>query len=84
MWFDADYNGNPFDKNEYLNYLSKNFYRFSCSVDSKFGNYEIFHMKDETNRIYFHLDPRGEKQDGLGLATNYYTSNPDFYWVNPD
>jgi hypothetical protein len=41
-------------------------------------------MKDETNRIYFHLDPRGEKQDGLGLATNYYTSNPDFYWVNPD
>ena len=81
---DADYNGNPFDKNEYLNYLSKNFYRFSCSVDSKFGNYEIFHMKDETNRIYFHLDPHGEKQDGLGLATNYFTSNPDFYWISPD
>jgi len=81
---DADYNGNPFDKNEYLNYLSKNLYRFSCSVDSKFGNYGIFHMTDETSRIYFHLDPCGEEQDGLGLATNYFTSNPDFYWASPD
>lgn len=80
---DADYNGNPFDKDEYLNYLAKNLYRFSCSVDSKFGNYGIFHLTDVT-RIYVHLDPAGEKQDGLGVATNYFTSNPDYFWSAPE
>ena len=68
---------------EYLNYLAKNLYRFSCSVDSKFGNYGIFHLTDVT-RIYVHLDPAGETQDGLGLATNYFTSNPDYFWSAPE
>ncbi len=80
---DADYNGNPFDKDEYLNYLAKNLYRFSCSVDSKFGNYGIFHLTN-VNRIYVHLDPAGDKQDGLGVATNYFTSNPDYFWSAPE
>ena len=80
---DADYNGNPFDKDEYLNYLSKNMYRFSCSVESKFGNYGIFHLTN-VNRIYVHLDPDGDKQDGLGVATNYFTSNPDYFWSAPE
>ena len=81
---DANYNGNSFDQENYLNYITKNFYRFSCSVDSKFGNYEIFHLNEETNRIYIHLDPKGEKQDGLALGTNYFTSNSSFFWTSPD
>jgi hypothetical protein len=80
---DADYNGNPFDKDEYLNYLAKNLYRFSCSLDSKFGNYGIFHLTD-VNRVYVHLDPAGEKQEGLGVAINYFTSNPDYFWSVPE
>ena len=80
---DADYNGNPFDRDEYLNYLAKNLYRFSCSVDSKFGNYGIFHLTN-VNRIYVHLDPAGDRQDGLGVATNYFTSNPDYFWSAPE
>ena len=81
---DADYNGSPFDPAEYLNYLSKNFYRFSCSVHSAFGDYEIFHLKDVTERSYVHLDPAGQKQDGLTLGINYFTSNPDYYWAFPE
>lgn len=80
---DADYNGQPCNKNDYLHYLSKNIYRFSCSLESKFGNYGIFSTTGVPNKTYFHLDPKNEKQDGLGLATNYFTSNPDYYWATP-
>ena len=80
---DADYNGGPFDSGEYLNYLAKNLYRFSCSVDSRFGNYGIFHLTN-VSRVYVHLDPAGDKQDGLGVATNYFTSNPDCFWSAPE
>ncbi len=79
---DANYNGLPFEKDEYLHYLSKNLYRFSCSVESKFGNYGIFHLTGVT-RDYVHLDPVGEKQDGLALGTNIFTSNPDYFWESP-
>ena len=79
---DANYNGSPFEKDEYLNYLSKNLYRFSCSVESKFGNYGIFHLTGVA-RDYVHLDPAGEKQDGLALGTNIFTSNPDYFWASP-
>jgi hypothetical protein len=78
----ADYNGSPFDIDEYLNYLSKNLYRFSCSGESKFGDYGIFHLTGVT-RNYVHLDPGGEPQDSLGVATNHFTSNPDYYWARP-
>ena len=80
---EANYNSEPVDEDDYLNYLSKNLYRFSCSVDSRFGNYEIFHLCNPPGRIYYHLDPGGDKQDGLGLAVNFFTSNPDFFWAKP-
>jgi len=79
---EADYNGSPFDVDEYLNYLAKNLYRFSCSLESRFGNYGMFHLTGVT-RNYIHLDPAGEPQDGLGVATNHFTSNPDYYWAPP-
>ena len=79
---DADYNGIPVSANDYLHYLSKNLYRFSCSVNSAFGNYWIFHGP-VTNRIYFHLDPENDRQEGLGQAENYFTSNPNYYWSKP-
>jgi len=78
----SDYNGNPVNANDYLHYLSKNFYRFSCCVNSTFGNYWIFHGPI-TNRIYAHLDPKNDRQKGLTAATNYFTSNPDYFWSKP-
>jgi len=80
---EADHNGLSFDIDEYLHYLTKNFYRFSCSVESKFNNYGIFHLTGVT-RNYVHLDPGGEPQDGLGVATNCCTSNPDYFWASPE
>ena len=80
---DADYNGQKADKESYLHYLTKNLYRFTCSVESAFGQYYIYYVPDGTLRTFFHLDPKGERQDGLGLAENYYTSNPSYYWASP-
>ena len=78
---DADVNGIPLNKTDYLHYMSKNLYRFSCSVHSEFANYWIYHdSSDIKNRNFFHLDPQYERQDGLGLATNYFTSNANYYW----
>ena len=79
---DSDYNGLPFNQDEYLHYLTKNIYRLSCSVDSKFNNYGIFHLTGVTRR-YAHLDPTGETQEGLGVAENHFTSNPDYFWTDP-
>lgn len=79
---DANYNGTQFNRDDYLNYLAKNLYRFSCSVESKFGNYGIFHLTGVT-RNYVHLDPGGEQQEGLALGNNSFTSNPDYFWPRP-
>lgn len=82
---DADYNGQPVNAEDYLHYLSKNLYRFSASLHSAFGNYWLFHLPEGTTRTYFHLDPRGQRQEGLGgpSTVNYFTSNPDHYWTEP-
>jgi hypothetical protein len=83
---DADYNGQPVDEVAYLHYLSKNLYRFSASLRSAFGNYWVFYLPDGATRTYVHLDPSGDPQDGLGgsLTTNYFTSNPHYYWGRPE
>ena len=79
---DANYNGLPVNKTDYLHYMSKNLYRFSCSVHSEFANYWMYHdSSDIKTRVFFHLDPQNDRQDGLGLATNYFTSNADYYWL---
>ncbi len=80
---DADYNESPLDAGDYVHYLSKNLYRFSSTVQSAFGNYWMFHLPEGANRAYFHLDPANEAQQGLGAATNYFTSNPDYFWKQP-
>ncbi len=80
---DADYNGSPLDAGDYVHYLSKNLYRFSSTVHSAFGNYWMFHLPEGADRAYFHLDPANEAQQGLGVATNYFTSNPDYFWKQP-
>lgn len=80
---DADYNGQRADQASYLHYLTKNMYRFSCAVQSAFGHYWIFDATGATNKAFFHLDPKGERQEGPGLAENYHTSNPTYYWSEP-
>jgi hypothetical protein len=80
---DADYDGQPCIENDYLDYLAKNMYRFSCSLESRFGNYGMFSMTGVTHKTYVNLDPKNEKHDGVGLATNYFTSNPDYFWKIP-
>jgi hypothetical protein len=82
---DADYNGQPVDEGAYLHYLSKNLYRFSTSLRSAFGNYWVFYLPDGARRTYVHLDPSGDRQEGLGgsMTANYFTSNPHYYWGRP-
>jgi len=80
---DADYNGQEADRTSYLHYLTKNLYRFSCAVQSAFGNYWIFNIPDGTQRTFFHLDPKNDRQEGPGLAENHFTSNPTYYWSEP-
>ena len=80
---DADYNGNSITENDNLHYLSKNFYRFSCSLNSAFDSNGIFHTTNTTSSTFCHLDPENEKQNGRSGAENYYMSNPDYFWSKP-
>lgn len=80
---DADYNGEPFDSGDYLHYLTANLYRFTSTVESAFGNYWVYHIPDDSVRYFVHLDPAGERQTGPAIATNYFTSNPEYFWQRP-
>ncbi len=80
---DAECNGVPADPEAYLHYLTKNLYRFSTSLHSAYGKNWFFHPPGDATRYYVHLDPRNDQQDGLTIGTNYFTSNPDYYWIRP-
>ena len=79
----AVHNWLPIDEGSYIHYMSKNLYRFSCSLRSAFGNYGIFSTSGVTNKTFCHLDPENDRQNGLNGALNYFTSNPDYYWKKP-
>ena len=80
---DADYNGRPMSQMDNLHYLSKNFYRFTCVVNSAFGGNWIFHENSDVNRTFIYLNPANESTNGLDDALNYNTSNPDYFWSEP-
>ncbi|MFC1724162.1 transglutaminase-like domain-containing protein [candidate division KSB1 bacterium] len=80
---DTKYNGNRISEFNYLHYLTKNIYRFSCSVHSAFDNSGFFYISEPYSNSFFHLDPENDRQDGIEIVLNYYTSNPDFFWQKP-
>ena len=76
----ADYNGEPISQDDNLHYLSKNFYRFSCSLHSGFGLNCFGYTSDIISFTYVHLDPQGEQQYGLSWAEDNNTTNPVIFW----
>jgi hypothetical protein len=81
----ADYNGlslHETDDPDYLHYLTKNFYRFSCPVRSEFGC-GYFHSSSESVRTFINLNPKNDRQGAVYGAMNCFTSNPDYFWVKP-
>lgn len=79
----ADYNGrslHEMDDLDYLHYLTKNFYRFSCPVRSEFGH-GYFHFSSESIRTFINLNPKDDERGAVSGAINYFTSNPDYFWA---
>jgi len=85
---EINWNGQPEDKANYMNYMTKNFFRFFCPLKSEFG-YES--RKDE--RAWVYLYPDGYEADSIGTIDSgktdngryydYYTDNDDYFWAEP-
>jgi hypothetical protein len=83
-----NWNGNPYDKEEYYYYMAKNLFRFLTPIESSFG-YE----SKEGQLTYINLNPF--KYDSLktglvdttkhtnSLMINYYTNNAAYFWSKP-
>jgi len=88
---EINWNGEKLDKEKYISYMSKNLFRFKCSINNKFNC-------ESTKEInYIELIPKGYISR-KGLTTKlklallalygykivkYYTSNLDFFWERP-
>ncbi len=75
------------NKNSYLDYMSKNLFRFECPVKSEFNT----ESGKERSYSYIELIPKGYMSDkkvevdclkGYNLTT-YYTKNPQKFWAIP-
>lgn len=84
---EINWNGKPYNKKHYLQYMAKNLFRFSCPIASEFG----YESKNEDIR-YVYLNP--EKYNPQNLKTEYetksgkeiysiYIKNPDYFWQKP-
>ncbi|TFH60873.1 MAG: transglutaminase domain-containing protein [Candidatus Zixiibacteriota bacterium] len=84
---DLDWNGKPKNKQEYLAYMRKNLFRFSCPLGSEAG-YE----SRDGRRQWVYLNPTGYDSARIGRANtpvtktkfvDYYTDDADFFWAKP-
>ena len=85
---DLNWNGTPYDHDQYRNYMTKNLFRFSCPVGSEPG-YE----SKESDLAWIHLNPAGYDDDKVGsadttgvpgaLRVDYYTNDAGFFWAKP-
>lgn len=85
---EINWNGQPEDKDNYMNYMTKNFFRFFCPLKSEFG-YES--RKDERSWVY--LIPDGYEDHKIGTIDSgntdngrwfdYYTDNAGYFWAKP-
>ncbi len=79
---DINWNGSHYSKKGYKEYMSKNLFRFSCPTSSEF-NYE----SSAKPRFYIDLNPKNNHSNETikinGQITNYYISNPNYYWALP-
>ena len=85
---DINWNGQPKNKTEYLGYMTKNLFRFSCPLGSEFG-YE----SKKGDRGWVNLIPVGYDDSLSGTVdisnkqdvtfTTYYTNDDAYFWSTP-
>jgi hypothetical protein len=83
-----NWNGDPYDIEEYYYYLAKNLFRFTAPSESSFG-YE----SKSGQLVYINLNPTGYDAEKTGRADttkhdndrmiNYYIDNADYFWSKP-
>ncbi len=62
-----NHNGNPIETEDYLRYMAKNLFRFSCPLGSEFG-YE----SKEGKKYWVELIPEGYEDDDAFSSDNYW------------
>ncbi len=74
---EANWNGQPEDREEYLRYMAKNLYRLQCPLQNVFG-YE----SSEGRHCFVELDPAGYQppREDSGVRR---LSNPATFWAAP-
>lgn len=82
------HNGKPYGggQKNYLKYMTKNLFRFSCPLRSEYG-YE----SDNPERLYLNLNPLSYKADVIdyskskkrGKRVYYYTTDDTFFFASP-
>lgn len=83
-----NWNGEPKDHKEYLQYMTKNTFRFSCPLGSEAG----YESKADT-RTWVTLNPSGFQPEKNGIADTtsssesltviYYTDDAGYFWSKP-
>jgi hypothetical protein len=83
-----NWNGNPYDKEEYYYYMAKNLFRFLTPIESSFG----YESKEGTS-VDIILNPTGydfklvstsdTTNYGKNRLINYYTDNVSYFWAKP-
>lgn len=80
---DIDHNGNGYSKKQYINYMNKNLFRFSCLVKSEFNS-----ESSDKIKISYQLLPKGYSLGSEKIVERngfkiIFISNPDFFWETP-
>ena len=74
---EANWNGKKKSQDDYLRYMSKNFYWFSCPVNS---TYDAESENKRNNRYYVML----AAGDFTPWQNDYLTRDPNYFWAQPE
>jgi hypothetical protein len=76
----ANWNGQPYDKENYLNYMAKNLYWFMCPAVSEFGYESKDGRKTYVNLLPLSYNPHGKLMEAMNEKGGYYTNDADYFW----
>jgi hypothetical protein len=80
----TNWNGQPYNKESYLNYMAKNLYWFSCPAVSEFGYESKDGRKTYVNLLPLSYNPRGKLMEAMNEKGGYYTNDADYFWNWPE